>query len=309
MTKHYLKAVFLFVLTCFAGVSTAQEQTSSSKWLPTTQVFEPLLFDPLEAQSYGTVARIANAGNSFNQDAYAPFAVGFSKGIWTKTNDRGLKQQVNVEFANFTQFEWLKNATERNMLNSDYKIGFSYQLGHNQWALRARWYHLSSHIGDDIIIRRGITNFETYKPSAGNYELLDVTGTYYLGDFRFYATLGAIARLNSPRQQFMFQFGTQWIKHWRGGDSPFHWIAGADVKSWQFTNYTPGVKYGAGIGYGEGRHTSVALLVEGYWGHLPYGQNEKSAPVYTNPAPAYPTAEWGGRVQWIGLGVYVNPVF
>lgn len=312
-----MRAATLFFVASLCGLclcfSALGQETATnigtSTWIPKGQVFEPLMLDPLEAQSYGSITQMANAGSSFTGDLYVPFAVGFSKGIWHRTSSTGAQHQVSVELTNFTQFEWLDGGKLRNMLNSDYKVGFQYQYGTNHWHLRARWYHLSSHLGDDHFIRRGISNFQSYTPQPNNYELIDVTVDRYLGPFRFYVGVGAIARLNSPREQFVFQGGFMWKHHLAGGASPWHLMAGADLKAWDFLNYTPGMKYAAGIGYGQGHSTQVAVLLEGYYGHIPYGLFERSAPVYTNPVPAMPKAEWGGRVQWVGLGLYVNPTF
>ncbi len=285
--------------------------TGQTTWFPRTQVFEPLILDPLEAQSYGSINRMANQGSKLGDDLYVPFGIGFSKGIWHRTSTKGWHHQINVELTNFTQFEWLvvKGERQRNMLNADYKVGFQYQFGHNDWSFRARWYHLSSHLGDDVFIRRGVSNFQSYTASPANYEMIDFVATRYMGPFRFYAGLGAIARVNSPREQFMYQFGMLFNRHFSQGNSPFHMLAGFDVKGWQYLGYNPSLKAAAGIGYGEGRHTTVALLLEAYAGNLPYGQNEKVGPVYINPVPTYPTEEWGGKVMWVGLGLYVNPVF
>lgn len=305
--------LLVFVLAIGTGGLAQEEQaatgTGTSTWFPKQSIFQPLMMDPLEAQSGGSIVRMANAGSSFNQDLYVPFSIGFSKGIWQRTSSTGTRHQIRAELVNFTQFEWLRNGAERNLINSDYKVGFQYQLGSGSWQWRFRWYHLSSHVGDDYMVRRGISNFETYKPAANNYEQLDVAVSRWMGPFRAYVLLGAIARLNSPREKFMYQFGGQWEHHFNNGDSPLKLIASADVKGWEYLDYRPGVKAGFGIGYGPGHETYAAIMIEAYAGHLPYGLFEKEPLVLSNPKPPYPESEWGGQVRWFGLGLYVNPVF
>ena len=107
----------------------------------------------------------------------------------------------------------------------------------------------------------------------------------------------------------MFYGGLMYKYHFNNGDSPIHLLAGFDIKTWDYLNYNLGTKMAVGVGYGSGRLTRVALVFESYTGNIPYGLNEIRPRVYTNPKVTIPAEEWGGKVKWYGLGLYVNPTF
>ena len=100
------------------------------------------------------------------------------------------ESELGLDVVALTQFELYEDAndTKRRMMNVDYRIGLHYQFRNETSSTRVRLYHLSSHLGDDYVISRGITSFFENKV---NYEQIDVTHSVQYRSIRYYGGFGA----------------------------------------------------------------------------------------------------------------------
>ena len=263
------------------------------EFLPKGHLFAPILLDPLEAQTYGSVLPSFVIDRERYKGAIVPFAFGFIKPFYRWGTKKGGVNEIGLDLASYTQFEVYRdkdNVQRRQIMNNDYKVSIFYNIrrGHNSW--RFRGYHLSSHLGDDYLIRNQI-NYRT--PNPVNYELLDVTysrDAVKLAGLRYYVNLGYGLRKPAERAKVSAQLGLFYRKAdpAEGRAKAIRPVAGIDVKFWQQTDFRPGIHFGAGIEVGRSAN-NITFLLESYTGFRPYSQYENQ------------------QVQWFGIGMYLNP--
>lgn len=275
------KPAFLFLFVLLAVPLLAQR---TAEWLPPSHLFAPILLDPLEAQSGGSLVKRWEEGREV-KGLFAPFAIGFRKPLvrWTRDEDRA--SELAFDVGAFTQFEMFtddRGNYRRFMYNADYKVSLSYAIQRGRGAWRFRFYHLSSHLGDDYIIRQRIAS--AY-PDANNYEQFDVLYATQRRGWRHYGGGGLVISAAAKRKRPYFQAGTLF----RTGGEMVRFLAGADLRLLAQTDYTLNVKAGIGLEVGKVENRPLAFLLEGYTGKLPYSTYEER------------------RTAWVGAGVYVNP--
>ncbi len=269
-----------------ANSATPSVVRANKEFLPKGHLFEPILLDPLEAQTYGSVFPAYWTEGEKYKGSIVPFAFGFAKPFYRHTSAPDRAEEWVLDLASFTQFEAyhdaVANKARRRIMNTDYKISIIYNIRRGENNYRIRVYHLSSHLGDDYIFRNQIT---APSPNAVNYELLDFTYSRTVNNWRLYGGAGVVLRKTEERKPLSAQFGTFYKKP---STRATRLVGGVDVKFWQQTNFRPGIH--GGIGFELGRtQNNLTFLLEGYSGFRPYSQYEDQ------------------QTAWIGLGLYLNP--
>jgi len=279
----------LLVLGCcclLLTVCQAQKKTSTAEFLPKGRFFKSLYLDPLEAQTYGSMALFWQ-GDERQNLIYGPFAFGFYRSIVRWPTDTG-GLEFGLDLGSYTQFEFTQNNGEsfRHLLNSDFKISLLVSYLYGDWAFRLRSYHISSHWGDDFIIKNNITEF-TENPV--NYEQTDFTVAWQKRDFRPYAGVGMVIRPKTVRRRFSAQAGSYFSKSLNLADN-IRWVGGADFKIMAQNDFHTNSKLATGAEFGKRWKNPVRILLEYYTGHLPYSVFEYR------------------YVQWVGIGLYMDPI-
>lgn len=257
-----------------------------NEFLPKGHLFEPILLDPLEAQTYGSFLPGYWTEGQKYVGSIVPFAFGFAKPFYRRTTDAGRAEEWVLDLASFTQFEAYHddklNKARRQIMNTDYKISIIYNIRRGLNNYRIRVYHLSSHLGDDYIYRNNLT---APSPNSVNYELLDVTYSRVVNNWRLYGGAGVVLRKTEERKPMSAQLG---VFYKRPSAKATRLVGGVDVKFWQQTDFRPGIH--GGIGFELGRtQNNLTFLLEGYSGFRPYSQFENQ------------------QTSWIGIGLYLNP--
>lgn len=256
------------------------------EFLPKGHLFEPILLDPLEAQTYGSVLPGYWTEGKQYAGSIIPFAFGFAKPFYRHTTEPGRAEEWVLDLASFTQFEAYHdsklNKARRQIMNNDYKISIIYNIRRGDNNYRIRVYHLSSHLGDDYIYRNQIT---APSPNSVNYELLDFTYSRTVNNWRLYGGAGVVLRKSEERKPISAQLGLFYKKP---SAKAARLVGGVDIKFWQQTDFRPGIHGGIGIELGRTQN-NLTFLVEGYSGFRPYSQYEAQ------------------QTSWIGAGVYLNP--
>ena len=256
------------------------------EFLPKGHLFEPILLDPLEAQTYGSVLPSYWTEGKKYEGSIVPFAFGFAKPFYRHTTDAGRAEEWVLDLASFTQFEAYHddklNKARRQIMNTDYKISIIYNIRRGLNNYRIRVYHLSSHLGDDYIYRNNIT---APSPNSVNYELLDVTYSRVINSWRLYGGAGVVLRKTEERKPISAQVGAFYKK---SSAKAARLVGGVDVKFWQQTDFRPGIHGGIGVELGRTQN-NLTFLLEGYSGFRPYSQFENQ------------------QTSWIGIGLYLNP--
>jgi hypothetical protein len=189
----------------------------------------------------------------------------------------------------YTQFTIKKvedNTYLGEMENADYKVAFLLNYKLSDLSLRLRFYHTSSHLADDYILRNNIT-----EPNPGilNYEQLDLTASFQIKSTRLYGGLGIVITPNAVRERLSAQAGFLYRKC-KNPESYVRFLFGSDLKIMQQNNYRPNFRTSAGIEIGGEEKINVAFMLEYYNGHLPYSILEYKI------------------VNWIGINFVLVPI-
>ena len=279
------KRIILFLLPTLLVICLAKANDSTKySFLPEGHLFKPLLLDPLQAQLYSSFCKRWENYRDV-QGQYIPFAVGLNPSL-LRWSGKVKKYEIALAACAFAQFEWKTTSNgvwQRNLLNSDYLVGSMLNVQHNeQNTTRFRFYHISSHNGDDYMIRNGI---KSYSPNPQNYEQIDITHSYSTKNWRWYGSAGTNISIDTLRKRLCFELGFEFRWPLKKSTSLF---LGTDAKMFQQNGFTPGFKNAIGIAFNNNAEKNMYLLLEYYQGHLPYSQYENR------------------RYEWIGLGWYFS---
>jgi hypothetical protein len=133
--------------------------------LPDNDVFRPILADQREPRFYADYRRLhfrfANSdllaegkGPTINA---AMVAFGGEFGIWGLRQRRGCDGlQVSLFGVVLAQFNL--DTSSADLLNADYLVGPMLTYRGGPWSARLRFYHQSSHLGDEFLLNYGIAN-------------------------------------------------------------------------------------------------------------------------------------------------------
>ncbi|GAB3640538.1 DUF1207 domain-containing protein [Spirosoma arcticum] len=274
------------ISTVSAGSNEPTTSRPSWEFLPKGHLFDPILLDPLEAQTYGSLLPMYTTEGKRYAGSIVPFAFGFAKPFYRRTTEPGRSEEWVLDLASFTQFEAYHddklNKARRQIVNNDYKVSIIYNVRRGANTYRFRVYHLSSHLADDYIYRNKLT---APTPNSVNYELLDVTYSRLAQNWRLYGGIGFVLRKAEERKLLSAQLGAYYKKP---SDRAARLVGGVDIKFWQQTDFRPGIHGGVGLEIGRTQN-NLTLLLEGYSGFRPYSQFEDQ------------------QTSWIGLGLYLNP--
>ncbi|WP_128547473.1 DUF1207 domain-containing protein [Larkinella soli] len=275
-------------------VSALPADSPRREFLPKGHLFDPILLDPIEAQTsagvlpgYWQASDFATGSLQKYDGTIVPFTFGLRKPLirWMKSPERG--SELSLDVASFTQFEVYHDAKlnkqRRQLMNTDYRVSILYNVRVRNHAWRFRLYHLSSHLGDDYLIRNQI-NY--YLPNPVNYEVIDVTYSHEINGLRKYVGVGIGLRKPEERKRLSAEAG---FFYRRPAQTFARLVGGLDLKVWEQTDFRPGVKAGIGLELGRTAN-NLTFLLEAYSGFRPYSVYEKQT------------------TRWWGIGVYFNPI-
>lgn len=116
---------------------------------PQDDLFRPLIADPKQPQFLLTYQRMRF--RDLDRSMNAGFvAFGETFGLWTRRDGRCNGIQIGIHGAVFSQFNL--DAPSKDLINSDFIIGFPLTWRHGPLSTRLRLYHQSSHLGDELLL-------------------------------------------------------------------------------------------------------------------------------------------------------------
>lgn len=155
-------------------------------WLPEDKVlFEPLVADPRQV--------CYSVGWRFNDDALSKNVIDVSFGdsiafyrwcgLWF-----GVPGDAQIELEGAVWAVFNPCVYSAPLLNADYYVGGLLTWAYNEWSARLRFYHISSHLGDEFLLNH--PGFCRKNPSA---EYLDLFVSYWITrDIRLYGGVGYV---------------------------------------------------------------------------------------------------------------------
>jgi hypothetical protein len=256
---------FLIIFLLFGNIQHAYPQKDSLQWFPKNGLFPFLEYDLLEVKPYVGVF-ILNTDSAKNNGAYIPVNIGFRKSFiqWKMLN---MKFDFALGLASYTQFEIVQveeNTLKGGLMNTDFKVSGFLSAVKGNHKFRLQLFHISSHLGDDYILRN--EDYELNDKSV-NYEQIDLSYLYSFSNAGIYAGIGSVISPNTFRKRFMAEIGYQ-------ASYPMtpkvDFTFGSDIKLYDENEFIPDIHAGIGITLKQREQHQINFLIDGYYGRMPY---------------------------------------
>ena len=245
--------------------------------LPDNDVFRPLLADQREPRFYADYRRIyfktggdllaEGRGSNINAGLVA---FGGAFGIWGLRQPRGCDGlQVSLFGAVFAQFNL--DTPSFDLLNADYLVGPEVTYRRGRWSGRARFYHQSSHLGDEFLLNYGIAHGVQRQDLS--FEILDALVSVEDTWWRLFVGGGLVVISSSEPDLTSKPAFLQWGFELRGPAwQPWGWlnntqlrlVFGGNFSSAQVIGWTPNASVTGGLEWASPNGTHRARLLLEY---------------------------------------------
>ncbi|MGH7710982.1 MAG: DUF1207 domain-containing protein [Gemmatimonadaceae bacterium] len=256
--------------------------------LPSGNVFCPLVADPKAMRSFLSYLHEKKSVDSIESVGSVGLSDSFGLARWGATA-RSEGVQLSLEGAIFAQFDLGTDSYD--LINADYLVGLPLTMRKGAVSARLNFYHQSSHLGDELLLRRGEIERENI-----SFESLHLTLSVDASALRVYGGGEYIFhRLPRDLEHYVAQGGAELRPTWtllRFGRIGFlRFMAAVDLKASQQQDWDPSVSARAGFEIdrpftGELPARSWSILFESYRGPSPYGQFFRQ------------------KIQYIGVGAH-----
>jgi len=257
---------------CGSGIPPSE--VSAYVGLPSGNVFCPLVADPKAMRSFLSYLQEKESVDSIESVGSVGLSDSFGLARWGATaRDEGV--QLSLEGAIFAQFDL--GTTSYDLINADYLVGLPLTMRKGPLSARINLYHQSSHMGDELLLRRNVIERENISFESVDMLLsLDAKAVrlYGGGEYIFH-------RQPADLQHYVAHGGAELrpagvlLSFGRIGFLRF--LAAVDVKASQEQDWDTSVSARAGFEInrsftGELPARSWSILFESYRGPSPYGQ-------------------------------------
>lgn len=244
----------LAILLLAAASFTARAQL---ELFPQGTTFRPLLADPAEPRLFLSQLDVKRAGGDFSA---AFLGVG---------HDFALLRWHDWQVSLFGSADSLFNLDLPGdaLVNTDYRLGVPVAWRHGSWSARARAYHQSSHLGDELILGGNAP------PRVDlSYEAIDLLVAWQRAGLRLYGGASHVVR---SRTESYEGNGVHYGVDYASAPALFglRLTAGIDLKWLEPARPHSAVSAKAGIKLAREPHErGITLLIELYDGFAPFGQ-------------------------------------
>jgi hypothetical protein len=281
MRKLYLALFFLLFITD-SSEAFSDKADSAFTVFPESRIYPVIYLDPLECQIMGGSYFLFQENNDLS--LYSTVNLGFSIPVFAGKGEK-IAWELNFGTAIFSQFDLIKKDDGTHLaglINNDFKLSGDFTVSRNSNRLRLRTFHLSSHLGDDYMLRHPDT---LTNDKSGNYEQADLTYLRLYGNNYWYAGAGYIYTIHVFRERFSIQAGG--LLNFRE-EKALSCFTGIDIKFLEENSFSPDLRAALGINLKRRSEPLVRIWAEYYSGRLPYS-----------------TIDYG-RVKWIGMAMALN---
>jgi hypothetical protein len=249
------------------------DEGETSEAFPSDDVFRPLIADPKQPQFFAIwqQSRLRADNSSFSLGSVA---IGENFGFYTKR--KGCDGwQVGLLTGVFAQF----NLDEKNaaLINTDFNVGIPLSWRSGNWSARLRYYHQSSHLGDEFL-----GSHPEIKPSSFILEEAEGILSY---DYRWLRLYGGAAVLVHREPSTIDRTRIQWGFEARAPSlrtrilEPFlnrivvTPLLSADFKSHEELSWIINTNVLGGFEWSRtGSRRRFRIMATYFHGHNPYGQ-------------------------------------
>lgn len=257
-------------------------------FLPPGRLFQPLIADP-KWPTFSVAYTYYSPYHPNGLKDVIPVSIGdtipFDRGNWPDHWQWEAGMQADA-FAYFNM-----DTAHSDLQNVDFLVGGYFAARHRNFSFLVRYYHQSSHLGDEFLIANpayyyGLRQKISYEElnALASIDLLHRTVRLYAGA----GYLDDVAPANLGHWRFHYGAEYHGAAFFHKGTCFVSPVAGVDFKNWSENNYDTDISAVGGIELTNGKPDSSKLqfLLEFYRGHSPYGQ------FYVN------------TIQYFGLGIH-----
>lgn len=123
------------------------ERALDSEWFPSDDLFRPLLADPKQPQFFALWQSMQSRNERTNANI-GSIGIGENFGFYTRREGCN-GWQISLLTGIFAQFDL--DTSNAALINVDFNVGVPITWRHGNWSARLRFYHQSSHIGDEFL--------------------------------------------------------------------------------------------------------------------------------------------------------------
>ena len=277
VTRIISLGTFLWLHNMAEGTLRAQDNHDNAatwdlKVFPHGELFLPLIADPTQPMfRLGVLA----VDSDLDQTWVGLAAVGETFGLFRlidTSQNRAL--QLDVSGGVFSQFDLLGESSD--LINADYLIGMPITYRHSAYSMRLRFYHQSSHLGDEFLLRNNPPRINL------SFESLELLLSAQFRSLRLYGGGEYLVRTDpDDLDSGLLHLGAEYLHATPlirfKTDNICRALAALDAKLWQENSYEPSVNLKLGIELGTDNdprqeERTLRILLEGYRGLAPYGQ-------------------------------------
>ncbi len=261
------------------GGSRAGRSGFRGRLFPDGDVFRSLLADMMEPRFYGSVRRVdfdepplPSGGD--DEIAAGLVALGERLDVWGLRDEGACEGlQIGIFGSVFSQFNM--DAPSSDLLNTDFTAGLRVTGRRGPWSARLRFFHQSSHLGDELLlnnpgVERENLSFETVD---GLLSVNGRAGGVVL--WRLYGGAGYIVRSSSEHERGVAQWGAELRGPlWDAGDDTLlRLMAAGDLRSFEDRDWGTTSSVKAGVEWASRPTTRrIRLLLVYLDGFVPFGQ-------------------------------------
>jgi len=271
--------LFLETSTFLNGMN---EKRDSTFIFPSKRIYPVVFLDPLECQVNGGSYFLTQKQEDLS--LYSLVNLGFNKPVIAWQNG-SISWEMNFGAAAFSQFELRKKddgSYLAGLLNTDFKVSGDFSLRKRNNIMRLRFFHVSSHLGDDYVERNPGS---AANDKSVNYEQIDFTYLRSWGSDYWYAGAGGIITKYVFRERFSLQAGGL-ISFQKSKTTNLFTSLNLNVIA--ENDFIPDLRSAFGISFNRKSESIARIWLEYYNGQLPYS-----------------TLDYG-RINWIGLAMWIK---
>lgn len=224
------------LLTAAPGAAAAQA--------PDGPAFHPPLASPLEPAFRLAPVRV-DRGDTERWVGLLDFGERFTTTVRSADPEDGLRLDLAVSGGAFTRFDLETSSNE--FVEAHFRGAVQGLARRGRLAARLELHHVSSHLGDEFLVRTGRQPIST---SREGLELLLQADP--APELLVYAGGGALLRSTEDLEPLSVRGGLEWWMDGRGeGPTPY---AAADVHAWEEVGWDPALTAEVGLATGGGRY-------------------------------------------------------
>src|SRR5262245_33755442 len=256
----------LFAALCLAALPlSAGAQAPGYEWFPHDAPFRSPIADPTEPRVH--ISRLEVERDNGSRFSAGVVGIGVDFGLLRRHGDRpddGWQLSIFGSIDSLFNLDLPGDA----LVNTDYRVGFPLTWRNGAVSTRARLYHQSSHLGDELILGGNAP-----RRIDLSFEAVDLLVAWELNGLRFYG--GGSYVVHSSADLYKTSGGVHAGLDYVSRPALFgqRLTAGVDAKWLEAADWRSGISTKAGVMFG--RHTlekrGITLLVEYYDGFAPFG--------------------------------------